>query len=68
MKRKDAKPWQTDSRNLKTPKVQYWTQTGTMLGLTSLENAREHVDEGFAFVVCDQAIQSFEDRAAVYCD
>jgi hypothetical protein len=48
--------WQLDPSSLKTARVQFWLADGGMLGLVSLESARESVAAGRAFVVTDQAI------------
>jgi hypothetical protein len=48
--------WQTNPESLKTSQVQFWSASGSMMGLVSLEAAREAVSAGRAFVVCDQAI------------
>jgi endonuclease YncB( thermonuclease family) len=48
--------WQTDSRNVKTAYVQFWS-TGSMVnGQMDLDVARTMVDEGQAFVINEQSI------------
>ena len=52
-----CQPWQVDPANVKTEKVQVWSPYGTMLtAQMSLENARNMVVEGRAFVISDQAV------------
>jgi len=62
MKRGQEKEWQRDPSNLDTSKVQVWSCTGILLTAnTSLEDARTLVNQGRAFVMCDQAIGFFEE-------
>jgi hypothetical protein len=68
MKYRNAAGWQKDSANLKTDKVQYWTSSGTMLGVYDRAVVAEKVDNGDAFVVSDQAAADYEDRYATYND
>ena len=48
-------PEQRDPSRLTTEEVQFW-YNGLMMGLLSLEEAREKVQRGEAFVITSQAI------------
>lgn len=51
--------WQLNPLSVTSGRVQFWTREGTMAGLVSLENAREHVSSGACFAINDQAIGQF---------
>ena len=56
-----SKPYQPkesqfDASQLTTPRVQVWSQSGTMRGVISSEAAVEAVNSRAAFVICCQAI------------
>lgn len=63
MTKKAYQKWQQDPKNLTTGKVQLWSASGTMLtAQMKLEDARELVRTGGAFVVSNQAIGQIERR------
>jgi len=61
MKRKAFQPteWQRNPESLKTSNVQWWTKSGTMMGLIDLAKAKEIVAAGGGFVICEQAIELY---------
>ncbi len=48
--------WQSDPSHITTPRVQLWSQSGTMRGVISSELAVQLVNDGKHFVISCQAI------------
>jgi hypothetical protein len=49
-------PWQTDSQNVQTERVQFWSNGSMTTCQMPLEQARLLVDSGNAFVISQTAI------------
>ena len=64
MLRGKAQAWQTDAKNLTTSRVQVWSASGIVLtAQESLSGARESVKSGRAFIISEQAIGFYDNRA-----
>jgi hypothetical protein len=50
------KEWQRNPDHLKTSRVQYWRNGIMVTAQMTLETAQQVVQDGQAFVICEQAI------------
>lgn len=61
MKTSQRNTTQRDPEGITTDRVQFWSHTGTLIGMVSRDTARRLVGMGASYVITDQAIGQCEE-------